>query len=156
MVNTKLLKQYLPQSSKFDCVHTAMEYAANILDPGNDYSRKRISYTYDAIYPDADVFGVPSSTFDDFVGIVFEFSIINSYIQFKSAIDNHFPVIGHISGGIVPYKPMDHMILAIGYNVSYPYSIICIDPQTGSYISKSFMDFNGNIYKLEQVKETYK
>ncbi|MBR1449443.1 MAG: hypothetical protein IJ588_11945 [Prevotella sp.] len=157
VISTKLLKQYVRQENRFSCVVTTMEYASGILNPNNIYSRSNFRYTMHELYPSSFSYGIPSSVVENFMNVVFDNHRINTYEQLKNEIDSHHPVIGRIDGTIVaPYNPIDHMVLAIGYSVINPYSIICIDPGTGGYRTISYLDFNGDFFALTQLKPNFR
>jgi len=157
VVSTKLLKKYEKQSSRFTCVSTTFEYASRILDSNRKLSRDNFQYTLNVLYPSVFTYGVSSSSVEGLMSLVFDTQQIDSYNQFKNEVDNHHPIIGHIDGTvIVPYSPIDHMVLAVGYSVTNPYSVICIDPGTGQYRTISFTNFNGNIFALTQLNPNFR
>lgn len=53
----------------------------------------------------------------------------------------------------VPFLPDEHLVLAIGYDITTPGLILCIDPQDGNYRSIMFSEFIGNC--LYEIKKTY-
>lgn len=157
VISNQLLKEYVKQETRYDCVVTAMEYAAGILAPEKELSRDYFQYIYDTLYPMIHFYGLPSSTVDNYISLVFDCSSIDTYVQLKNAINNHHPVIGHINGTIItPFNPIEHMVLAVGYSINGFYEVICIDPGTGGYRTVSFSDFNGNIYELNQVNPNFR
>lgn len=99
------------QTGKYDCVATCMQYLSDIVLDNGFKSKESFEDDYKAKYGSISN-GVEAENLKDFVSSNYKTSDVNSYDEYKEAIENGKPVMATVNGS---EEGVSHEVVVVGF-----------------------------------------
>mgnify|MGYP000502090592 FL=1 len=99
------------QTDKYDCVITCMQYLSDIVLKEGIIDKGQFEYNYEQEYGPSKK-GIDSENLKEFVSSTYKTSDVNSYDEYKEAIENGKPVIATVNGS---EEGVSHEVVVVGF-----------------------------------------
>lgn len=157
MVVKNLPSSWEKQDNPKNCVTTAMEYIAYLLNLG--ILREGFEYDYKYVVSDdqrdVKIEGILKSDLERFINYEFDANKVSAPLVINSFLTMGFPILLDIDGtSNGAFSLCGHEVVIIGYTANNGSNYIYVDPSDGNYHTKNYWSFpiNTTAYAIKGRK----